>query len=349
MQNKMNVFDGPDALRDFLNPGKHPNLPLVELPAKLNPFADDNIRIFAKLMSMLPLGNVKSVPAFNMIREKYRQGELEGVKRIVENSSGNTVSSMALVARQFGIDQTQSYVPAEISWNKLLMLRFFGIEPIINLEPTNPDETDPQSGVYKAKKDGEDKEAINPGQYHNEDNPKSHERWTAQQIWEQTDGKIDIFCTGLGTTGTVIGNSSFLKSKKESLQVVGAMRAPDQYVPGVRTDKLLKLVGFDWQKHVDSIERVDTAVSYQLSMELSRQGIVVGPSSGLALAGLFQYLTGLKQENKIDALRDKQSDDVVCVFLCPDGPLPYLDEYFKYLDSSNFPLIQNEELIQNKP
>ena len=323
MNNKMNVFNGPNALRDFLNPGKHPNLPLVELPAKLNPFADDNIRIYAKLMSMLPLGNVKSVPAFNMIREKYRQGDLEGVERIVENSSGNTVSSMALVARQFGIEQTQSYVPAEISWNKMLMLQFFGIEPIVNLEPTNPDETDPQSGVYKAKKDGEDKEAINPGQYHNEDNPKSHERWTAQQIWEQTDGKIDIFCKGLGTTGTVIGNSSFLKSKKESLQVVGAMRAPDQYVPGVRTDKLLKLVGFDWQKHVDSIARVDTAVSYQLSMELSRQGIIVGPSSGLALAGLLQYLTGLKQENKIEEFRDKQSDDLVCVFLCPDGPLPY--------------------------
>ena len=349
MQNKLNVFDGPDALRDFLNPGKHPNLPLVELPAKLNPFAADNIRIFAKLMSMLPLGNVKSVPAFNMIREKYRQGDLEGVKRIVENSSGNTVSSMALVARQFGIDQTQSYVPAEISWNKLLMLRFFGIEPIVNLEPTNPDETDHQSGVYKAKKDGEEKVAINPGQYHNEDNPKSHERWTAQQIWEQTEGRIDIFCAGLGTTGTVIGNSRFLKSKKESLQVVGAMRAPDQYVPGVRTDKLLKLVGFDWQEYVDSIERVDTAVSYQLSMELSRQGIVVGPSSGLALAGLLQYLTGLKQKNKIEALRDNQSGDVVCVFLCPDGPLPYLDEYFKYLDSSNFPLIKNEELMLNKP
>ncbi|MCP4982325.1 MAG: pyridoxal-phosphate dependent enzyme [Gammaproteobacteria bacterium] len=349
MQNEMNVFDGPDAIRDFLNPGKHPNLPLVELPAKLNPFAADNVRIFAKLMSMLPLGNVKSVPAFNMIREKYRQGNLEGVERIVENSSGNTVSSMALVARQFGIDQTQSYVPSEISWNKLLMLLFFGIEPIVNLEPTNPDETDPQSGVYKAKKDGEEKEAINPGQYYNEDNPESHEQWTAQQIWQQTDGKIDVFCAGLGTTGTVIGNSRFLKSKKGSLQIVGAMRAPDQYVPGVRTEKLLKLVGFDWHKHVDSIENVETTVSYRLSMELSRQGIVVGPSSGLALASLLQYLAGLKQENKIEELRDKQSDDVVCVFLCPDGPIPYLDEYFKYLDSSHFPAIQNEELLLNKP
>lgn len=345
----MNVFEGPDALRDFLNPGKHPNLPLVELPARLNPFAADNVRIFAKCMNMLPLGNVKSVPAFNMIREKYRQGELEGVERIVENSSGNTVSSMALVARQFGVDQTQSYVPSEISWNKLLMLLFFGIEPIVNVEPTNPDESDPQSGVNKAKIDGEQKEAINPGQYTNEDNPKSHEKWTAHQIWEQTNGKLDIFCAGLGTTGTIIGDSRFLKSKNKSLQVVGAMRAPDQYVPGVRTEKLLKLVGFDWQKHVDIIERVETTVSYQLSLELSRQGIVVGPSSGLALAGLFQYLTGLKQKNNFAELRDNQKEDIVCVFLCPDGPLPYLDEYFKYLDSSYFPAIQNEELMLNKP
>ena len=349
MPDKMNVFEGPDALRDFLDPGKHPNLPLVELPARLNPFATDNVRIFAKLMSMLPLGNVKSVPAFNMIREKYRQGELEGVERIVENSSGNTVSSMALVARQFGVDQTQSYVPAEISWNKMLMLLFYGIEPIVNLEPTDPSETDPESVVYKAKRDGEAKEAINPGQYHNEDNPGSHERWTARQIWEQTGGNIDVFCAGLGTTGTVIGNSRFLKSKKESLQVVGAMRAPDQYVPGVRTEKLLKLVGFDWEKHVDCIERVETTASYRLSLELSRQGIVVGPSSGMALAGLLQYLAGLKQDNKIEAMRDKQSGDLVCVFLCPDGPLPYLDEYFKYLDSSHFPSIRNEDIMLNKP
>jgi len=349
MQDNMNVFEGPAAIKDLLNPGKFPYVPLVELPAELNPFAADNVRIFAKLMNLLPLANVKAVPAFNMIEEKHRQGKLAGVKRIVENSSGNTVSSMALVARQFGVDETQSYVPSEISWHKLLMLLFFGIEPIVNVEPKDPDETDPESGVYKAWKDGEAPEALNPGQYHNEDNPKSHEKWTGPQIWQQTQGRINIFCAGLGTTGTVIGNSRYLKSKNPDIRVVGVMRAPDNYVPGVRTDKLLKLVGFDWKKHVDYIERIETGESYSLSMKISRRGLVVGPSSGLALAGLLQHLKGIKQDNGFDQLRNKESGDIICVFPCPDGPMPYLDEYFKYVDSSQFPSIRNEDVLINKP
>ncbi len=349
MSDQLNVFEGPAALKDFLDPGKFPYLPMVELPASLNPYATDNVRIFAKLMNMSPLANVKAAPAFNMIEEKYRHGELSGVRRIVENSSGNTVSSLALVARQFGVEETQSYVPAEISWHKLLMLLFFGIEPIVNVEPKDPDENDPESGVFKAKKDGEDPEAINPGQYHNEDNPKSHEKWTGPQIWEQTRGQINIFCATLGTTGTIIGNSNYLKGKNPAVRVVGVMRAPDNYVPGVRTEKLLKLVGFDWRRHVDNIERIETGESYFLSMALSRQGILAGPSSGLALAGLLQHLKGLKEKNEFDEMRDKKSGDIICVFPCPDGPIPYLDEYFKYLDSSHFPSIKNEEALLNKP
>ncbi len=349
MQNQLNIFEGPDAIKTFLDPGKFPYLPLVELPSTLNPYTDDNVRIFAKLMNMLPLGNVKAAPAFNMIEEKYLSGELEGVNRIVENSSGNTVSSVALVARHFGINNIQSYVPAEISWHKLLMLLFFGIEPIVNVEPENPVEGDPQSGVSKARVDALEDGVINPGQYHNEANPRAHEKWTAEQIWQQTGGNIDIFCAGLGTTGTIIGNSRSLKSKKPTLRVVGAMRAPDNYVPGVRTEKLLKMVGFDWRKHVDQIERVKTAESYRLSLEMSRAGIIVGPSSGLALAGLLQYLERLKADNGFDEIRNGKTGNITVVFPCPDGPLPYLDEYFKYVDPTHFPPVQNEELLLNKP
>ena len=349
MGERMNVFEGPDAIRDFLNPGNLPDLPLVELPPSLNPFAADNVRILAKLMNMLPLGNVKAVPAFNMIREKYLSGELEGVRRIVENSSGNTVSSMALVARQFGVDETQSYVPGEISWSKVLMLLFFGIEPIVNVEPQDPDETDPASGIYKARKDGENPDALNPGQYDNEDNPKSHEKWTAQQIWSQTEGNLSVFCAGLGTTGTMIGNATYLKARNPSIRTVGAMRAPDQYVPGVRTKKLLKLIGFDWREHVDFIEQVKTVESYRLSMDMCRLGILVGPSSGLALAGLLQHLEDAKGKASLDEIRNAETGEVICVFPCPDGPLPYLDEYFKYLDRSLFPEIRNEDVLLNKP
>ena len=279
MKQQLNVFEGPQAIKTFLDPGKNCYLPLVELPEAFNPFAKDKVRIYAKLMNMLPLGNVKAAPAFNMIEEKHLAGELDGVTRIVENSSGNTVSSIALVARHFGVDNILSYVPSEISWHKLLMLLFFGIKPIVNIEPENPVEGDPQSGVSKARQDGQRDDSLNPGQYDNEANPRAHERWTAEQIWEQTGGKIDVFCAGLGTTGTIIGNSKSLKAKKQSLRVVGVMRAPDNYVPGVRTEKLLTMVGFDWRPHVDHIERVETARSYRLSLELSRAGIIVGPSS----------------------------------------------------------------------
>ncbi len=348
MENRLNVFEGPDAVRNFLDPGKLPNLPLVELPASFNPHAGDRVRIFAKLMNMLPLGNVKAVPAFNMIREKYLKSELEGVERIIENSSGNTVSSLAIVARHFGVDKTSSYVPAEISWNKLLMLLFFGINPIVNEEPADPSENDPASGVYKARKDGERPDTLNPGQYENPDNPGAHEKWTGPQIWEQTDGKISLYCAGLGTTGTLIGTATYLKRQNPCLPVLGVMRAPGHYVPGARTEKLLNLVGYDWRAHLDHIECAESEVSYRLSMEMSRIGLLVGPTSGMALAGLLQHLNKVKADDGFDGMRNSDGE-VLCVFPCPDGPLPYLDEYPKYVDASEFPAIRNEELLLNKP
>jgi cysteine synthase len=348
MTTTLNVYNGKHSVRDFLDPGKHPYLPLVEIPPELNPFLADGVRIFAKLMTFSPLGNVKALPAFNMLHEEHRRGELEGVKTAVENSSGNTVSSVAIVARQFGVHTTQSFVPHEISWHKLLMLLFFGIEPIVNTEPPDPNASDPRSGVYKARERGKLKGWINPGQYENDDNPKAHQKWTARQIWRQTAGNISVFCAGLGTTGTIIGNARYLKKKKRRVQIVGVMRQDGNYVPGVRTRSLLRLIRFDWEAHVDTIERIGTADAYRLSLQLSRKGIVVGPSAGFALAGLLQYLEGRKHGGTLDELREA-NDEISCVFICPDTPIPYLEEYFKYLDQSVFPPIQNQGLLLNNP
>lgn len=343
-----NVFSGPEAIKDFLNPGNLPYLPLVELPGALNPLAADGVRIQAKLMNLLPLGNVKAVPAYNMIMEKAEAGELDGVLELVENSSGNTVFSLAIAGRQFGVEKTNSYVPAEISWNKLLMLLFFGIHPIVNKEPSNPSENDPASGVYKARKDGERPDMLNPGQYENPDNPGAHEKWTGPQIWDQTEGKLSLFCAGLGTTGTLIGTATYLKRQNPNLPILGVMRAPDHYVPGARTEKLLNLVRFDWRSHLDHVECASSEASYRLSMAMSRLGLMVGPTSGMALAGLLHFLESAKEQGRLDAMRNEDGE-VLSVFPCPDGPLPYLDEYPKYVDASAFPAIQNEDLLINKP
>ena len=348
MGNDFNVFMGEDSIKDYLNPGKLPYMPLVEIPKTLNPFHNDNVRIFAKLMTFIGMHNIKAIPSYNMIAEAYQRDEFAGVNKVIENSSGNTISAIAVAARQFGIENIRAFVPDEVSWHKLLMLLFFGITPIVNQEPAYPDPTDPRSGVYKAKELGKQEGWINPGQYDNEDNPKAYEKWIGKQIWKQTEGEVNIFCASLGTTGTIIGNSRYLKGKNENVQIVGVMRAPNNYVPGPRTELLLRLIGFDWQKHVDTVVEAETVESYQKSMELSRQGLLVGPSSGLSYVGLVKYLMQKKSSNTLDELRGKEGK-IVCVFICCDTPFPYVDEYFKYLDATNFPKIENEELLLNKP
>jgi len=348
MTSDLNVFKGERSIEDFLDPGKHAMLPLVELPPKLNPYAGQRVRIYAKLMSFSPLGNVKGLPAFNMMQGMYQRGELDGVDHVIENSSGNTVYSLALAARQFGVENTSSFVPHEISQQKLAMLQFFGIQPIVNQEPPSPDAKDSRAGVCKAREMGTTQpDWVNPGQYENPDNPLAHEKWTAKQIWQQTEGRINVFCAGLGTTGTLLGTATELKRNNDAIRIVGVMREDANYVPGVRTEGLLELIDFDWRAQVDHIEKITTAESYRKSMQLSRSGIIVGPSSGFALCGLLGFLEEMQEKGALDDLRNDDGE-IHCVFICPDGPTPYLDEYFKYLDSSEFPAVKNEELLVNK-
>src|SRR5262249_36822429 len=109
-----NVFSGPSAIKDFLDP-RNAVTPLIELPERLNPLAQDNIRIFAKRMDLLPLGNVKSLPAFHMLQA----AQLDGIHTLIESSSGNTVASLAILGRLFGVPQTKALVSNEVNSGKL--------------------------------------------------------------------------------------------------------------------------------------------------------------------------------------------------------------------------------------
>ena len=348
LKNNLNIFKGSKAIRNFLDPDCSPPLPLVEIPKELNPFYGDGVRIFAKLMNFVPLGNIKSLPAYNMLSEEKKRNGLKDIHTLIENSSGNTAFSLAVIGRIFGIPKIKAIVSHEVTWGKLQLLRLFGTEIFVNEEPLCPDPNDKESGIYLAKKRGNKKGWLNPGQYDNEANPRSHEKYTGPQIWKQMGEEISIFCSGCGTTGTIIGVSKYLKKKRKKLITVGVVRKPNNPVPGVRTSNLLKEIAFDWKKHVDHIEEIGTKESFELSMKLCRCGLLVGPSSGFAFGGLINFLKERKNAGKLSVLKNK-NNQITAVFICPDGPLPYLNEYFEYLDESYFPKIENEKLLINKP
>ncbi len=339
------TFRGPDALAAFLNPDNHVT-PLVELPPVLNPYHDQRVRIFVKLMAFLPLGNVKSLPAYSMLENAHQTGRLEGVHTLVESSSGNTVFSAGVVARAvYGINSTVALASNEVEPGKLRLLRLFGTEIEVIEEDICPDPEDPESGINQAKRRGATPGFYNPGQYDNDANPNAHMRWTGPQIWEQTEGKVTLLCAGLGTTGTLVGTSQYLKEQSPTLSSIGVVRVPNNPVPGVRTESLLKEIAFPWRKYVDHLHQIGTGAAYKASMRLCREGLMAGPSSGFAYAGLLEFLEAKVQEGTLDLHRNSDGE-VVAVFIAPDSPLPYLEEYERYLEDDAFPPLRNAHLLR---
>ncbi|HKD20065.1 MAG TPA: pyridoxal-phosphate dependent enzyme, partial [Thermoanaerobaculia bacterium] len=145
-------------MRDFLNPDNHPPLPLVELPDRLNPFRERGVRIFGKLMYLLPLLSIKSLPALNMLLEAAERRTLDGVTALIENSSGNTAFSLSVLAGLFGVPQVVAMVPWDIAPGKLDLLRLGGAEPRLVRAPAGP-----QSGISQAREAGRRAGWFNPG------------------------------------------------------------------------------------------------------------------------------------------------------------------------------------------
>jgi len=325
-----NVFEGPTAIRDFLNPENSQPLPLVELPGQLNPFRADGVRIFAKFACLGPLLNIKSLPAWNMLLEAERNGRLAGVHTLVENSSGNTAFDLAVLAPLFGIRSVKAFVPFDIAPGKLELLRIAGVDP--QLKKGSPGE---QSGIAEARLMAEKEGFFSPMQYENEANPAAYEKWLAPEIWGQLEGKLTIFAAGLGTTGSLIGCGRYFRRMSGKVTMVGCICAPNEAVPGVRSRERLREIGFAWETAADSIIEVGTKESFRLSLQLCRAGFVAGPSSGFVLAGLRRFLESVRVKSQMDSLRNAEGE-IVTAFVCSDTPLPYLDKYSTHLDASEF-------------
>ncbi|KAJ6560970.1 tryptophan synthase beta subunit-like PLP-dependent enzyme [Mycena sp. CBHHK59/15] len=341
----MNVFSGKNALKDFYNPDKCPPLPLVELPS--HPFGDDGVEIYAKMLTLLPAANVKSLPALNMLLSAVESGEItENTKRIVEWSSGNTAISLAIISKIYGLGDVSAYISNKNSEAKMQLLRFFGLELSLFGGPAQVNPDDLEGGIHAAIKDGAKDGCYNPSQYTSGRNPEAHIRWTGPQLHMQMPD-MAVFAAALGTAGTMAGTGTYLKSVNPKIVNVGVFTAPGDKVPGPRPIDLAPPpadMDLPWKDVIDEAEFATSLDSYQASLELCRQGLLVGPSSGLALTGIFHFLEKEKTGGRLDRLRGEDGK-IKCVFICCDQPFQYIGEYFDKLPPDLFPKINNEELV----
>ncbi|UPX19238.1 Cysteine synthase [Ascochyta rabiei] len=338
-----NVFRGSQSVAQYFDPECNPPLPLVEIPDRLNPFRSDNVRIYAKMLTCLPAQNVKSLPALQMLRKEPRAQS----RTIAEASSGSTVLSLGILARVlWGNKDVEAHVTNKKSAESLNLLRFFGIKPCLYGGLAQQEPTDPTGIMARLRRKAASSDHIvYLCQYDNHDNWKAHETWTGPQILRQLP-EINIFSTTVGTGGCITGTGVYLKSQKPSTKVLGVFNVFGDPTPGPRYFDGFQSSAFPWQETVDSRVEVSSTDAYRMSMMLSREGLICGPSSGEALHGLLEYLQNSKNSGSLAELADEQTKEISCVFTCSDLPYQYLPGYFERLNVDEFPPIENEILLQ---
>src|SRR5438045_3885481 len=265
--------------------------------------------VLAKLEQLNPGGSVKDRIAVTMIEGAERSGLLRPGGTIIEPTSGNTGLGLSMVAAIKGYNMI-FVMPDKMSAEKISLLRAYGADVVVC--PTNVERESPQS--YYSVADRLTREipgAFQPNQYFNPRNPEAHYRTTGPEIWEQTDGRIDVFVAGMGTGGTISGVAKYLKEKKPGVQIVGADPEGSLY-SGPIAPYQVEGVGEDFMpgtmdiKIVDQIVQVSDKQSFVAARRLAREeGILVGGSSGLALHAAMEVA------------REREPGDVIVV-LFPD-------------------------------
>ena len=337
----MNVYSGADSLKTYFDPQQQPPLPLVEIPAKLNPFRKDGVRIYAKMMTALPCQNIKALPALNMIQRAGSKAKLP----IFEPSSGSTVTSLAMISRVLNDnDDVTALVSNKTEVSRLQQLRFFGLKVQLYGGPAQPNVSDPRGEVEKARLAGlEDPSRWNPAQYTNPANYESHIRWTGPQLVQQLP-EINVFAAGMGSAGCLTGTAGYLKRVKPTVTALGVCNLTGDSIPGPRPYPLFHGIDFPWASVCDDVEEIPSKISYRQSLNLSREGLICGPSSGMALEGLLRFIERKKAEGTLQYLAEPSSREISCVFLCCDLPYQYMGKYFDKLDESDFHPVTNDNL-----
>ncbi|KAB1154437.1 cysteine synthase CysM [Flavobacterium luteum] len=283
----------PQKLLDLIG-----NTPLMESTSLVK---NKNVKLLLKLEGNNPGGSVKDRAAYNMIASAIERGDIKKGDKLIEATSGNTGIALAMIAQLFNLE-IELILPENSTIERTQTMLAYGANVILT----------PASEGIIGSRDYADKKMAEGGyfmlnQFANDDNWKAHYKTTGPEIWNDTDGTVTHFIAAMGTTGTIIGTSTYLKEKNPNIQIIGAQPSDGSQIPGIRKwpqEYLPKI--FDASK-VDTIIEVSEQEAREMTKRLAKEeGVFAGMSSGGSVA------TALKIANQLES-------GVVVAIICDRG------------------------------
>lgn len=248
------------------------NTPLVEATHLIS---NKSVKLYLKLEGDNPGGSVKDRAAFYMISEALKRGDIKKGGYLVEATSGNTGIALALIANLFGLNMVL-IMPENSTIERVKTMRAYGAEVILT-----PAETGIEGSRDLAFQLRDEKGYVLLNQFENDDNWKAHYNTTGPEIWNDTDGKITHFVSAMGTTGTIMGVSAYLKEKNKNITIVGAQPEDGAKIPGIRKWTPEYVPKFFDRSKVDIVVDVSEQDSKITTQRLAKEeGVFAGMSSG---------------------------------------------------------------------
>jgi cysteine synthase B len=275
------------------------NTPLVQL---LHLNGSENVKIFGKLEGNNPGGSVKDRPAYYMIKMAEDSGELTKDKTIIEPTSGNTGIALAMIGAARGY-KVKLFMPECVSVERQLILQAFGAEVV--LTPAKEAVDGAIRRAHQALKD-EPAKYYMPNQFDNPNNVLSHYETTGPEIFTQTKGRIDVFVASMGTTGTLIGTSKFLREKVPGIKIVGVEPTLGHTIQGLKNMQESVVPGIYDAHALDEKVTVEDGDAFEMTRLLAvREGLFTGMSSGAAVVGALRVAKKMKKGTIVVILPDR--------------------------------------------
>jgi len=262
------------------------NTPLVESTQLVK---NPNVKLLLKLEGNNPGGSVKDRAAYSMIKGALERGEIKDGDKLIEATSGNTGIALAMIAQLLHID-IELVLPENSTIERVQTMRAYGAKVTL---------TSAETGIIGSRDYADQKVAkggyVMLNQFANDDNWKAHYTTTGPEIWRDTDGKITHFVSAMGTTGTIMGTSTYLKEQNSTIQIIGAHPSDGSKIPGIRKWPEEYLPKIFNRSKVDTVLEVSETEAREMTKRLAKEeGIFAGMSSGGSVATAVKVANQLK-------------------------------------------------------